>query len=281
MVIPENLAQAPKLSALLEHHREDVARLREDGVSQDYDDDVLLRYVLSDPGRPDVQVKKMRKASLFRIDNAEWMTDARKCGTNPPHHDEVKNLFVSDLHGTAKDGTLINIARAGMITRNVKTKHVDNMSDKFIKWTLYIKEAIFWNNIERSRKYDRLMKTVLILDMTGLQLFVDLKIIKPFTKSSEISNNLHPQFVDTQIYANVPRHFSGLYHFAKPFLPQKFVQKSTVCGRGRSILETPYGQRNFTPEMIPPELGGACNRCEGGCVSEFRPSKIAAIVQNL
>eukprot|EP00188_Purpureofilum_apyrenoidigerum_P000709 Plantae.Rhodophyta-Purpureofilum_apyrenoidigerum.ctg13311.p1 GENE.Plantae.Rhodophyta-Purpureofilum_apyrenoidigerum.ctg13311~~Plantae.Rhodophyta-Purpureofilum_apyrenoidigerum.ctg13311.p1 ORF type:complete len:281 (-),score=51.08 Plantae.Rhodophyta-Purpureofilum_apyrenoidigerum.ctg13311:147-989(-) len=280
MVIPECLEQRPKLSELLEKHREEIAELKEDECGREYDDDILLRYVLSDPQKLDVQIKKIRKATLFRIQNEEWMTEARNLGTNPPFHDEVKDLFISDLHGFAKDGTIINIARAGLITKYVKTKQINNLSTKFLEWTLYIKEAIFWGNIERSRKYDRLMKTVLILDMRGLQLFVDLKIVKPFTKSSEISNSLHPQFIDVQIYVNVPRHFSGLYHFIKPFLPQKFVQKSTVCGRGRSILSTPYGQRNFSPEMIPPDLGGTCESCEGSCVREFQPSKIATLRQN-
>lgn len=141
------LMEAVSELSLLELHAEAIKKLR-DSVSEDggpcYEDAHLLRYILSDPGQLSTQVTKLRDAVRYREENASWLEGARsdKSGaTLPPYHDELKDIFPTFTHKTARNGSIVHYSKSGESMRMLKKVKVDDLSTKFIHWSIFIKEV--------------------------------------------------------------------------------------------------------------------------------------------
>lgn len=135
------------LDVLLEKHGDEIRNLRrrleevcgdgeEAGVLLRGDLN-LLRYVLSGRGDLEKAVRNILKDEKFRRENAEWME-----ADMPPNHEAVKDVFVADVIGQAKNGTVLFVIRSGLTAQKIKAlPNAEEMSSMYPFWMTYVKEV--------------------------------------------------------------------------------------------------------------------------------------------
>jgi len=220
------------LDRLFRENADAIQRLQSQLVEVDlepeFDEFMLLKYVLSAEGDVKKAAETVKKANEYRREHT-WLKKAR-FGGRPPHHDEVHDIYVSGEHGLTRKGDQIVFIRAGnTMTMLKKSSAANEIADKFVDWVVYVKEVTQRMNDIRSKRDRKLYKTISIVDFTGMPFYVNMRYGKALGKSSKISEMIHPQFSEKQVFTNMPSYFNALYKVVKPFLSKKVGSHFCLC----------------------------------------------------
>ncbi|KAI8620406.1 CRAL-TRIO domain-containing protein [Chytriomyces sp. MP71] len=271
------------LSELLVENKGEIATLRAliaDVLNTSTHDDVwLLRYILSNKTAAGAEEACRYTISWFN-ENEFIVNSIMRDGQKAPFADLINKYQVIGDHGTTKEGEPLFFVRVGL--SNPKAL-MDNVAyADVLNFMILNRLQVLADCDAASRKQDKLIKFITVLDMQGMSLskIPDSRFLKVLGESSKMSEKMFPQLLGKTIYANAPSWMAWAFNTAlKPLISQKTAAKTVFCpGKtsGKSISDCPYMTRYLQTSEMPTFMGGRCD-CPGGCIGGVPNSQTTPI----
>ena len=115
---------------------------------------------------------------------------------------------------------------------------------------MYRKEEAFRKLDALTRERRQLIKMVNIIDFAHLRWSLfgggsnDPRFFKVMGNSSKVAQYVYPQLLQNSVMINLPRFFSVIYAFMKPFIPKRTAKKIAVCaGRPAALQQLAPGAK--------------------------------------
>ena len=240
------------VSALLEKHVSDIARLKEETQAivgsideSPYNNDVFyLRYCLDDKGIDELKenlawrqgagkeictsaIKAVQKAS----EGDKW-NNAPVQSAAPFSEKICKYITPSNLLTTpSSNGDLLYCIKAGAIDDNALMSSLDSV-DNMVEFFLYSKEVNALVANDRSLTEDKLIYVLTVNDLQNLALIGgDATFRQALSTASKQATQLYPGLSGPTLLLNLPRLVSALVKLFTPLFPPQ-VQERIKFERG-------------------------------------------------
>jgi len=264
------LSPPETLEELLEKHEAKVRALRarvekvipRDGSTTDgviVDDVFLLRFVLSNE---DVEVAagKVQETLKWRQENSKLLTALSKGKPHPLDEDMSRFLFTG-VTGRMEGGEPVSVTRMGLSDFR---KLLINFNQNVIAgYLLYEKEKMFRICDEETRKRNRIVKAITVIDFAGFSMFggrFDNRFFNCLAASSKLSSTHFPQLQAKTVSINTPSYFGMVHRTLSATMPKSSMDKMVMCAAKRtekkSAAECPFMSRFGGVQAVPPFLGG-------------------------
>lgn len=254
------------VSALLQKHVSDIARLKEETQaivgnidSTPYSNDVFyLRYCLAEKGVDELkETLAWRQGAGKEICQAartafEKATDGDKWDNEPVRsgapNAALINKYITPstcLTTSSSQGDLVYCVRAGLIDDTGLMGRLSSV-DQLVDFFLYCKEINALVANDRSLEMDKLLYVLTVNDLKGVQLIGgDSTFRTALGAASKQANPMYPELNGPTLLLNLPRLVSALVKLFTPLFPKE-VQARLKFERGPlskvdDLLDVSYG----------------------------------------
>jgi len=229
------VGELPRLSDLFAEHRAliDVVKARPECAGllrPDHDDLFVLRYVLSFKGDVQKTASAIKSAIEWRRDNAHTLARIDELQA------EVRMIIPTGmLPWQTNQGQPIQVAIPFAVdastwsSKSEQWHHEAGISNREVAYRICDK---------LSRESGRLVKLVMIQDLTGLSMsFVmhNSKLVQNQGKLSKLAEFLFPQLIATVVVTHPPSFISTLYKMAGAVLSERLVRKVKMADSPEKI----------------------------------------------
>jgi hypothetical protein len=265
------------LTQLLQDNSKEIDKLAQLLQDSSKDRVWLLRYILSNKTAQDSQ-EACRYAIKWNQDHIDDIRLIENGGEHPLKR-IISQFQVADEHKTTITGEPVFYVRIGLCNTKGLMDAI-SYEDVLYYFTISRVKALKQCD-ELSRKQDRIVKTITVLDFQGFSLTRgnDSRFRSIIGESSKVNEKLYPQLVGNTIFVNIPSIFYWTVNLTKPLLSKRAAEKLIFCPgvqSKKSIAECPYVSRMFNIDDIPTFIGGKCS-CPGGCIGNIPNSQSAPV----
>ena len=257
------------LSALLQKHTSDIARLKEEAqavvgsIDQvPYNNDVFyLRYCLEEKGVDELKEnlawrqgagKAICDAAVEAFGKAtagdKWNNDpVREAAPSAAIINEYINPSTS-LTTSSSQGDLVYCIRAGKIDDKALMASLENV-DSLVDFFLYCKEVNALVANDRSLDMDKLLYVITLNDLKGLNFIGgDATFRQALSVASKQANAIYPSMNGPTLLLNLPRLLSALVKLFTPLFPPE-VNARLKFERGpladvEELMDISYGGKD-------------------------------------
>eukprot|EP00920_Eleutheroschizon_duboscqi_P026122 GHVT01064611.1.p1 GENE.GHVT01064611.1~~GHVT01064611.1.p1 ORF type:complete len:475 (+),score=105.42 GHVT01064611.1:110-1534(+) len=179
-----------------------------------------------------------------------------------PHHEKVSRHFPVNMLLRLddnsvledKEGNIIGVERPGLLDE--KRLQGALTEEEFLLWHCYQLEFRSMLLDRRSRERMRLVRTTLVMDLTGLSVrCLSKPVLSLLRQLVVVASENYPEGMRQIFFINVPKVFQSVWGTLKGWLRPRTVQKV-------ELLDGNYSSALFTlidPSSLPPFLGGQCS----------------------
>ncbi|KAJ1640045.1 hypothetical protein T492DRAFT_898883 [Pavlovales sp. CCMP2436] len=213
----------------------------------EHDDLFILRYVLSFKGDVPKSATAIQHAIVWRRDNAATLARIDELQS------EVRLIIPTGmLPWTTNQGQPIQVAlpfavdTATWATKSEQWHHEAGISNREVAYRICDK---------LSRESGRLVKLVMIQDLTGLSLtfaMANSKLVQNQGKLSKLAEFLFPQLIATVVVTHPPSFIQTLYKMAGAVLSERLIKKIKMAENPAKICEF----SGLPIDKVPTFLGG-------------------------
>lgn len=252
--------ESPCLSELVKIHEQDLKKLRSElnaqRAEEDFDDVFLLRYLLSngDPGHHTVEAVK--KAQYWRKEYSTLVASAKANACSGHLDSSALKEYMSDEDLATLDSCLKATFTCSTtqppdfpmyVIHSGKAKLTKLMGQVSIEsvglWLTWRNEIGFWRCDAASRKSDRLLKQIIVMNMAETSFWEqDMRFFMAYGNSSNRANWLHPQLLARNIVVNPPSYMSFFWMVGRQLVSERLLKKVHVHdGPPHDYLQLYYG----------------------------------------
>ena len=243
------------LDPLLEEHATAIQTLLDDTATAladarakcpalEFDDIFLLRYLLSNDADVAKAGEQLRKGLAWRVEHAAVVAAVAR-GDAPPLHATIAPYCVADFAFGTREDAPVYVVRTGL---GDPRRLMDACTpEQVLAWLMYQKERAFQRCDALTRGSRRLVKMVNVVDFAHLRWSLwggsnDPRFFKVMGASSKTAEYVYPQLLNKSVMINLPRFFSVIYAFVKPFIPARTRKKINICpGRPAALQQLAEG----------------------------------------
>ena len=229
------LAALPVLSNLVTTHRAEIAVLRaalDNVLTPAHDNIWLLRFLLSSNMDTFKAEVRAREAIKYRRLHRDVLAFA---ASSTPFPNEVKlsQLLVQDVR--VVNGTPRLLVYGGR--SKLRELHETFTDQQVVDYILYTKERCHVIADAESRRTDRLVKMVTLIDLDGLSWFgFDRRFLRCISTADAMSEPCYPQLLGLATIVNAPIFVNVLWSIAQKIMPAATCEKVSFAP-SKEVLE--------------------------------------------
>jgi hypothetical protein len=257
------------VSALLQKHVSDIARLKEEtqavvgSIDQvPYNNDVFyLRYCIDEKGVDELKTnlawrqgpgKAICEAAVASFEKAtagdKWNNDPVRDGA--PLTETISKYITptTALTTSSSQGDLVYCVRAGLIDDKALMGSLGSVDD-LVDFFLYSKEVNALVANDRSLDKDKMLYVITVNDLNGLKLIGgDATFRQALSAASTQANTLYPGLAGPTLLLNLPRLLSAIVKLFTPLFPKE-VNARLKFERGplekvEALMDINYGGKD-------------------------------------